>query len=135
LGYQHTEEDNQEKMGRGHQYPSFSSLNEFFVKEGEDFPFCDFQEPWRNRDRNNLPGWEIFYEEDLYLKENVIYSFSTKLTIGPREENKDEEDEEEEMTGDLFDVMALENDEPRDDPVHLIHADPDYQEKGKKVKL
>ena len=34
--------------------PSNNSLNGFFVKEGEDFPFYGFQEPWVNaKDRGS----------------------------------------------------------------------------------
>ena len=39
-----------------------SSLNGFFIKEGEDFPYCGFQEPWMNLEGQKVQGLEIFFE-------------------------------------------------------------------------
>ena len=83
LGYKPTRKNRNKKSRRTEEniWPSFSSLNGFFVKEGEDFPYCGFQEPWKNADGEWGLGWEIFYEEDLYTKNEVIHSFGTKVTI------------------------------------------------------
>jgi len=43
---------------------SRDSLNGRFVREGEDFPFCGFPEPWYNHvDKRMKPGMEIFFQE------------------------------------------------------------------------
>lgn len=114
-------------------WPSFSSLNDFFVKKGEDFPFCNFQEPWKNGDGKWTPRWEIFYEEGLYLKKKVTHIFSTKLFLKQKiSVVEKEEEEDEEMIWDLFNVMALEDDISGDDYVNMIYATP--RGKGKQVE-
>ena len=38
-------------------------LNGNFVKEGENFPFCGFPEPWYDKATQSMkPGFEIFHE-------------------------------------------------------------------------
>lgn len=69
-----------------------------------------------------MPGWKIFYEEDLYVKKKVIHTFSSQLAL---KEKKPVEEEDEEMIWDLFEVMAL------DDHIHLIYFVP--KGKGKEV--
>lgn len=61
--------------------PKYSSLNGYFVKEGEDFPCCNFQEPWMNKQGKCVPRLEIFFEDDLYLKEGLVHSLSSQLMI------------------------------------------------------
>ena len=39
------------------------------MKEGGDFPYCGFPEPWVGRDGKVYPGWEIFFNEKLTFKE------------------------------------------------------------------
>ena len=48
--------------------PPGSSLNGLFVKEGEDFPYCGFQEPWIDSKGQRVQGLEIFFEEGILLK-------------------------------------------------------------------
>lgn len=57
--------------------PMDSSLNRYFVKEGKDFIYCGFQEPWRNLKGERVPGSEIFFEQDLYIKKGLFHCFST----------------------------------------------------------
>ena len=42
--------------------PIQGTLNGRFVREGEDFPFCGFPEPWLNAERKRVPGFEIFFD-------------------------------------------------------------------------
>ncbi|KAF5934572.1 hypothetical protein HYC85_030743 [Camellia sinensis] len=37
-------------------------LNGRFVREGENFPFCGFPEPWLNAEKKRVPGFEIFFD-------------------------------------------------------------------------
>lgn len=128
LGYEPTDEymaNNYWNSYEEKKWPSFSSLNDFFVKKGEDFPFCNFQEPWKNGDGKWTPRWEIFYEEGLYLKKKVTHIFSTKLFLKQKiSVVEKEEEEDEEMIWDLFNVMALEDDISGDDYVNMIYATP-----------
>ena len=67
-----------------------SSLNGYFVKEGEDFPYCGFQEPWINDQGKRQPGLEIFFEEDRHTNEGFLHTFSqlkiTRTLVEPLEE-------------------------------------------------
>ena len=45
--------------------PIQCTLNGRFVREGEDFPFCGFPEPWLNAERKRVPGFEIFFDLQL----------------------------------------------------------------------
>ncbi|KAF5934569.1 hypothetical protein HYC85_030740 [Camellia sinensis] len=45
--------------------PIWGTLNGRFVREGEDFPFCGFPEPWLNAERKRVPGFEIFFDLQL----------------------------------------------------------------------
>ena len=45
------------------------TLNGNFVKEGGDFPYCGFPEPWVGKDETVYPGWEMFFNEKLTFKE------------------------------------------------------------------
>ena len=39
------------------------TLNEYFVKKGDDFPFCGFPEPWADETNKRIkPRYEIFYD-------------------------------------------------------------------------
>ena len=84
-----------------------SSLNGYFVKEGEDFPYCGFQEPWFNSQGKRQPGLEIFFKEDLYISEGFTHTFSSQIKIT---KTPVESLEEEEMFGTIFDVFAIEED-------------------------
>ena len=48
------------------------TLNGNFVKEGGDFPYCGFPEPWVGKDGKVYPGWEIFFNEKLTFKKKLI---------------------------------------------------------------
>ena len=54
-----------------------NSLNSYFVKEGEDFPYLRFQEPWVNNQGKRQPGLEIFFEEELRISESFTHTFSS----------------------------------------------------------
>lgn len=44
--------------------PYRPTLNGYFVKEGEDFPFCGFPEPPVDQvTKTRVPGFEIFFTE------------------------------------------------------------------------
>ena len=45
--------------------PIRGTLNRRFVREGEDFPFCGFPEPWLNSKKRRLPCFEIFFDLQL----------------------------------------------------------------------
>ena len=38
------------------------TLNGNFVKEGRNFPYCGFLEPWVSNDGKVYPGWEMFFK-------------------------------------------------------------------------
>ena len=42
-------------------HPYFKVLNGYFVREGEDFPYFQFPEPWFCNGRLT-PGFEIFFD-------------------------------------------------------------------------
>ena len=46
--------------------PIQGTLNGCFVREGEDFPFCGFPEPWLNVEKKRLAGFEIFFDLQIY---------------------------------------------------------------------
>ncbi|KAF5932738.1 hypothetical protein HYC85_028909 [Camellia sinensis] len=46
--------------------PIWGTLNGRFVREGEDFPFCGFPEPWLNAEGKRVPGFEIFFDMQLF---------------------------------------------------------------------
>ena len=50
---------------------NLGTLNENFMKEGGDFPFCDFLELWVDKDEKMNPSWEIFFNEKLTFKEKT----------------------------------------------------------------
>lgn len=54
----------------------------------------------------------------MYIKRQVIHTFTTRLSLQEKIPVKDEEYED--AMKNLFQVMALEEDIARDDPVHLI---------------
>ena len=39
------------------------------MKEGGDFPYCGFLEPWVGKDGRVYPGWEMFFNEKITFKE------------------------------------------------------------------
>ena len=45
------------------------TLNGNFVKEGGDFPYYGFLEPWVSKDGRVYPGWEMFFNKKLTFKE------------------------------------------------------------------
>ena len=40
---------------------NLGTLNGNFVKEGGNFPYCGFLEPWVSKDGNVYPGWKMFF--------------------------------------------------------------------------
>ena len=50
--------------------PIQGTLNGRFVREGEDFPFYDFPEPWLSAKKKRVPGFEIFF--DLQISEDDV---------------------------------------------------------------
>lgn len=92
LGYMPTKEDwvrkEKEMAGRakakqsGKHYellhrPIRGTLNGRFVREGKDFPFCAFLEPWLNSEKQRMPGFEIFF--DLQLQEDEVIEEQSDL--------------------------------------------------------
>ena len=49
---------------------NLDTLNGNFVKEGGNFPYCGFFEPWVGKNGKVYPGWEMFFNEKLTFKEN-----------------------------------------------------------------
>jgi len=45
------------------------TLNGNFVKEGGDFPYYGFPEPWVGKDGRMYQGWGMFFNEKLTFKE------------------------------------------------------------------
>ena len=45
------------------------TLNGNFMKEGGDFPYCGFPEPWVGKDGKVYLGQEMFFNEKLTFKE------------------------------------------------------------------
>ena len=45
------------------------TLNENFMKEGGDFAYYGFPEPWVGKNGRLYPGWEMFFNEKLTFKE------------------------------------------------------------------
>ena len=39
------------------------------MKEGGNFPYCGFPEPWVGNDGKVYPGWEMFFNKKLTFKE------------------------------------------------------------------
>ena len=48
------------------------TLNENFMKEGGDFPYCGLPEPWVGKDGRVYLGWEMFFNEKPTFKEKPI---------------------------------------------------------------
>ena len=46
------------------------TFNGNFVKEGGDFLYCGFLEPWVGKDGRVYLGWEMFFNEKLTSREN-----------------------------------------------------------------
>ena len=42
---------------------NLGTLNGNFVKEGKNFPYCGFPEPWVGKDGKVYSGWEMFFNE------------------------------------------------------------------------
>ena len=42
------------------------------MKEGENFPYCGFLEPWAGKDGKVYLGWKMFFNEKLTFKEKPI---------------------------------------------------------------
>ena len=59
--------------------PIQGTLNGRFVREGEDFPFCGFPEPWINAEKKHVPGFEIFF--DLQLSGDDVVEKQTDPTV------------------------------------------------------
>lgn len=73
--------------------PYRPTLNGYFIKEGDDFPYCGFPEPMFNpTTKTRVPGFEIFFTEwypittemvddkainDSYWKEKVVRRHSS----------------------------------------------------------
>ena len=80
-----------------------SSLNGWFVKEGEDFPYYGFQEPWVDSKGQRVQGIEIFFEEGTFSKPAPIHCLGATVpfaTEGGKRSNK--EDDIIEMVRELF---------------------------------
>ena len=45
------------------------TFNGNFMKEGGDFPYCGFPEPWVGKDGRVYLSWEIFLNEKLTFKD------------------------------------------------------------------
>ncbi|KAK9265381.1 hypothetical protein L1049_001674 [Liquidambar formosana] len=46
------------------------TLNGNFVKEGENFPYCCFPEPWMDKESGEMkPGLEVFFGEKMNLED------------------------------------------------------------------
>ena len=48
---------------------NLGTLNGNFVKDGVNFPYCGFPEPWVGKDGKVYLGWEMFFSEKLTFKE------------------------------------------------------------------
>ena len=48
---------------------NLGTLNGNFVKDGGNFPYCGFPEPWVGKDGKVYLGWEMFFSEKLTFKE------------------------------------------------------------------
>ena len=66
LGYKPTTKEfkeNERKNKEERNSYKKTTLNEYFVKEGDDFPFCGFLEPWINKNDIRLKlGFKIFFD-------------------------------------------------------------------------
>lgn len=53
--------------------PYRKTLNGQFIKEGEDFLFCGFLEPWYDPvTRRRYPGLEIFFDCEIETSEEAM---------------------------------------------------------------
>ena len=48
---------------------SLGTLNGNFMKEGANFPYCGFPEPWVGKDGKVYLGWEMLFNEKITFKE------------------------------------------------------------------
>ena len=74
--------------------PIQGTLTGRFVREGEDFPFCGFPEPWLTAERKRVPGCENFY--DLQLQGDDIAEEQTD-PLAEAEQSKKVESEDVEI--------------------------------------
>lgn len=88
------------------------------MKEGEDFPYCGFPEPWYDDEGQKHPGWEIFYEEGLYVKPEVKHA---AVNPPPKKETI-EEPELEDPLGVLAEILAIGEAEDEFDPTFFIET-------------
>ena len=51
---------------------NFGTLNGNFVKEGGNFPYCGFLEPWVGKNEKVHRGWEMFFNKKITFKEKPI---------------------------------------------------------------
>lgn len=62
---------------------------------------------WKNTDGKKRLGWEIFYEEDPYLRKKITHTLCTKLSLKQKISVVEKVNEDKEMIRDLFDVIGL----------------------------
>ena len=59
--------------------PYFKTLNSYFVKQGEKFPYCKFFEPWYCPiTKKKIPGFEVFSDVQVEADE-----FEPAVTVQP----------------------------------------------------
>ena len=69
------------------------SLNGRFIKEGEDFPFCDFPEPWYDHtDKKMKPRIEIFFQDSYPWAESFPHRVEPLIKDTEKTEQCDSED-------------------------------------------
>ena len=97
-------------------------LNGRFIKEGEDFPFCGFPEPWYDhKDKKIKPGMKIFFQDSYPCAKSFPHRVQPLI--------KDTEETEESDFEDSFNLQTLEqalyivhSGTASMDPSHLIKA-------------
>ena len=138
----HAREGNRTGLGIKEEDDSFavmassgSSLNGWFVKEGEDFPYCGFQEPWVDSKGQRVQGIEIFFEEGMLSKSAPIHCLGVTVPVATEGKSRSAKEEDVlEMVRELFledpveviqprteaHIMALTEEGQLVDPVCLI---------------
>ena len=92
---------------------NLGTLNGNFVKEGGNFPYCGFPEPWVGKDGKVYPSWEVFFNEKLTFNEKptmVIKEIQEEVDW----ENYMDAEAMKTMMKTSGDVFAITNEEPSD---------------------